>query len=237
MQQLALTLVTDGSFAASVSASSSTTASSKSPPRCPLPRRGAAPPSPRPVLGRADGARAGTPARALVDEKGAPLRVREMFGGGGDSGEWKDSDLEAAGAAAFHWVLEESSTSTRENALYSLQECRRRGWARVAVVTNRFHQFRAKRVFEVAAAEMALEGGGAGGAPVAVTVQVAYMPPALETAVQFPPRGAGAVLRARELWRVGPARYCSPHHRMPLNSRNEGSKCVSIMWQATSSRP
>ena len=25
---------------------------------------------------------------------------------------------------------------------------------------------------------------------------------------------------------VGPARYCSPLHRMPFNSRNEGSKCV-----------
>ena len=64
-------------------------------------------------------------------------------------------------------------------------------------------------MFEVAAAEMALEGGGTGGAdgaPVAMTVQVAYMPPALEAAIQFPPRGAGAVLRARELWRVGPAR-------------------------------
>ena len=89
-------LVTDGSFAASASASSSTTASSQSPPRCPLPRRGAAPLCPRPVLGRADGATAGTPDLALVDGMGAPLRVREMLGsGGGDSGEWNDSDLEA----------------------------------------------------------------------------------------------------------------------------------------------
>jgi len=25
---------------------------------------------------------------------------------------------------------------------------------------------------------------------------------------------------------VGPARYCSPRHRLPFNSRNEGSTCV-----------
>jgi len=25
---------------------------------------------------------------------------------------------------------------------------------------------------------------------------------------------------------VGPARYCLPRHRMPFNSRNEGSLCV-----------
>jgi len=25
---------------------------------------------------------------------------------------------------------------------------------------------------------------------------------------------------------VGPAEYCSPRHRKPFNSRNEGSKCV-----------
>ena len=30
----------------------------------------------------------------------------------------------------------------------------------------------------------------------------------------------------------GPGRCRSPRHRMPCNSRNEGSKCVSITWQA-----
>jgi hypothetical protein len=28
---------------------------------------------------------------------------------------------------------------------------------------------------------------------------------------------------------VGPARYCSAHHRMPINTRNEASKCVPMM--------
>jgi len=30
---------------------------------------------------------------------------------------------------------------------------------------------------------------------------------------------------------VGPDRYCSPRHRMTFNSRNEGSKCVSMTWR------
>ena len=35
-----------------------------------------------------------------------------------------------------------------------------------------------------------------------------------------------------------PGRYCSPRHRMPCNSRNEGSgsKCVSMTWQALCAR-
>jgi hypothetical protein len=38
---------------------------------------------------------------------------------------------------AFHWVLEESSTSSRENAMFSLEECIRRGWSDVLVVHPR----------------------------------------------------------------------------------------------------
>ena len=30
---------------------------------------------------------------------------------------------------------------------------------------------------------------------------------------------------------LGPGRYCSPRHRMPSNSRNEGSQCVSMTWR------
>ncbi len=36
-----------------------------------------------------------------------------------------------------------------------------------------------------------------------------------------------------ELFVVGPGGYCSPRHRVPLNSRNEGSKCVSMARRAT----
>ena len=32
-------------------------------------------------------------------------------------------------------------------------------------------------------------------------------------------------------------RYCQPRHRMALNSRNQGPKCVSTMWRKLSARP
>jgi len=39
----------------------------------------------------------------------------------------------------------------------------------------------------------------------------------------------------------GPCRYCSPRHRMPVYSREEGSQCVSavddVAWRALSARP
>jgi len=31
--------------------------------------------------------------------------------------------------------------------------------------------------------------------------------------------------------------YCSPHHKIPLDSRNQGSKCMSMMRRAISARP
>jgi len=46
-------------------------------------------------------------------------------------------------------------------------------------------------------------------------------------AVRPPPH---AVLPPRHA--PGPPKYCLPRHRMPVNSRNEGSKCVSITWRA-----
>ena len=36
---------------------------------------------------------------------------------------------------------------------------------------------------------------------------------------------------------VRPAGYCSPRHRIPFQSRNEGTKCVSMWWRAISGRP
>ena len=103
--------------------------------------------------------------------------MREMSGGGYIDTEVVETGGSPTVAPRFHWVLEESSTSTRENALFTLEECRRRGWSRVAVVTNRFHQFRAERVFRKAAKALGLE------------VVTARMPLKLEMTTQFPPPG------------------------------------------------
>ena len=40
---------------------------------------------------------------------------------------------------------------------------------------------------------------------------------------------ATATQEAEKAW---PARHCSPRHRMPFNSPNEGLKCVSMTWRA-----
>jgi len=44
-------------------------------------------------------------------------------------------------------------------------------------------------------------------------------------------------MRVHDVAGNGSGRYCSPRHGMPWNSRNEGSKCVSVTWRATSARP
>jgi len=36
---------------------------------------------------------------------------------------------------------------------------------------------------------------------------------------------------------VGHGRCCSPRHRMPFDSRDEDSKCVSMTWRAMFARP
>jgi len=46
-------------------------------------------------------------------------------------------------------------------------------------------------------------------------------------------RSGAAKVRAK----VGPRRNCSSRHRMPFNSRNEGSTCVSMTRRAVSARP
>ncbi|MDC1215688.1 hypothetical protein N8152_02545, partial [bacterium] len=80
-----------------------------------------------------------------------------------------------------------------ENAVFSLEECRRRGWRRVAVVTNRFHQWRAERTFRVAAreAEAREEGGESYGESDTFKIFTAEMPLELERTTQFPPPGMG----------------------------------------------
>ena len=36
---------------------------------------------------------------------------------------------------------------------------------------------------------------------------------------------------------VRPGRYCSPRHKLPFKSRNEGVNCVSVTWRAIYARP
>ena len=135
-----------------------------------------------------------TPVR---DRRGQPLRVRELSGGA-----VFDSDLGTVAREDFDWVLEESSTSTRENAVFSLEECHRRGWRRVAVVTNRFHQWRAERTFRTAAREAAARAAEARTVVEGFQIFTAHMPAELELTTQFPPPGWGFIARSRELWRA-----------------------------------
>ena len=122
---------------------------------------------------------------ATRDRYGDPLRSRELSGGG-----WVDTEDDTATVAPrFKWVLEESSTSTRENAMFSREICRARGWRTAAVVTNRFHQYRAGATFETLAKDFD------------VRVAVAKMPEDLETSTQYPPREYGLVRRASALLR------------------------------------
>mmetsp|Transcript_6179 Transcript_6179/g.13450 ORF Transcript_6179/g.13450 Transcript_6179/m.13450 type:complete len:123 (+) Transcript_6179:1583-1951(+) len=55
------------------------------------------------------------------------------------------------------WLLEEESRSTRENAMYSLQIVKNRGWRSILLVTNPFHQWRSVRVFHKAMRDLGME--------------------------------------------------------------------------------
>jgi len=55
------------------------------------------------------------------------------------------------------WRLEGGSTSTRENAVFSLDIAEHERWKRIVVVTNRFHQNRARRTFRKAAEERGID--------------------------------------------------------------------------------
>lgn len=57
------------------------------------------------------------------------------------------------------WLLEEDSTSTRTNAVFSLRIAAARGWRGVAVATNPFHQLRALLTFRCAAQQQAAVSG------------------------------------------------------------------------------
>jgi hypothetical protein len=55
------------------------------------------------------------------------------------------------------WRLEEISTSTRTNAIYSLDEVERQGWVHLVIVTNPFHQLRSYYVFRRVLIERGLQ--------------------------------------------------------------------------------
>ena len=60
------------------------------------------------------------------------------------------------------WLNEEASTSTRENAVFSLQMAQERGWSSVLVVTSPFHQRRSQWTFLKAAKDLGLQATSGG---------------------------------------------------------------------------
>merc|ERR1712130_769025 len=52
------------------------------------------------------------------------------------------------------WIIEDQSTSTRENALFSLRIAEDHQWKDVVVATNPFHQLRSRWVFQCACKEI-----------------------------------------------------------------------------------
>ncbi|EEH60089.1 uncharacterized protein MICPUCDRAFT_49941 [Micromonas pusilla CCMP1545] len=130
----------------------------------------------------------------LRDSKGNELRMSERHGG------CEGQDLDS-GCAPFRWVMEESSTSTRENAIYALTECGKRNWTKVAVVTNRFHQWRADGAFHVVRVEISPIASGMENDPW-IRTRTIRIPREVESATMFPPLRDGFVARFRELWRA-----------------------------------
>ncbi len=130
-------------------------------------------------------------ARALIFSGGHP--------GGGRRGNRSEAEVmatwgktllpeqDAGHDSVGGWHLEEDSTSTRENALFSLRMARedvaiaaRRGVGRaagaprrlrVAIVTSSFHQLRSKRVFEAAWEDLRREWEERAGAPGAMSAE------------------------------------------------------------------
>ncbi|GAX75347.1 hypothetical protein CEUSTIGMA_g2791.t1 [Chlamydomonas eustigma] len=55
------------------------------------------------------------------------------------------------------WIREEDSTSTRENALFSLKIVKSRGWSKILVVTSPFHQKRSYWTFKKAVKDSGMD--------------------------------------------------------------------------------
>ncbi|GLI65520.1 hypothetical protein VaNZ11_009075 [Volvox africanus] len=63
---------------------------------------------------------------------------------------------------ADRWLEEDASTSTYENALFSLAICQQKGWKTLLVVTSPFHQLRSELVFRRLVLELAAKDAAAG---------------------------------------------------------------------------
>ncbi|GIL75836.1 hypothetical protein Vretimale_5549 [Volvox reticuliferus] len=63
---------------------------------------------------------------------------------------------------ANRWLEEDASTSTYENALFSLAICQQKGWKTLLVVTSPFHQLRSELVFRKLVSELAAKGAAVG---------------------------------------------------------------------------
>jgi len=97
-----------------------------------------------PTRRRAKAAAGDGSSEAAVMARAALRELRRLEEGGEEAGE--------EAALPPQWLLETRSTSTRENALETLALASERGWASLAVATNRWHAPRAVLTFRRAAA-------------------------------------------------------------------------------------
>jgi len=115
--------------------------------------------------------RDGTPSRPLRERVEGAVhlndqgRVRYLVFSGGHPGGGIRGQSEAAAMEAYaqtisshiqpeRWIMEDKSTSTRENALFSLKFAEDHEWKDVVVATNPFHQLRSRLVFQCACREL-----------------------------------------------------------------------------------
>lgn len=93
-------------------------------------------------------------AAALLREGEVSWIVLTGAGAGGDSARIAGDVAIGLGVPRERLVLEERSTSTRENILFAVPLIRAHGWIRVALVTSAFHMGRAERVARKAIPEV-----------------------------------------------------------------------------------
>ncbi|EFJ43873.1 hypothetical protein VOLCADRAFT_106645 [Volvox carteri f. nagariensis] len=116
---------------------------------------------------------------------------------------------EAAGWAE-RWLEEDASTSTYENALFSLAICKEKGWKTLLIVTSPFHQLRSELVFrrlvseatKAAAGLAGQEAASAGGAGLARKDEHLAMEVFMARAAMVPHAGYFSPLANRlvDLW-------------------------------------
>ena len=123
-------------------------------PKCPLPGFGYVYPGP--------------PEGASKDGRGEHRRIRELTGNSGGC-EHRARRHTCVGKK-FTWVLEEASMNTRESAIFSFEEAKKRGWSKIVIVAND-DQLRTAKVYASVAEEMAAADPEA-----AMTIRVARTP-------------------------------------------------------------